>query len=387
MDSANQAKRIDYLDSARGFAAIFVVWGHYAYQYGIQESIPLIAYSPLRFFYNAISAVSFFFILSGLVLTKKYLEKKATLNIAGYYVSRIFRIYPAFLIVIILSLACKFFLYKEIITIPSIDPSRDFWKNDVPFLQFIKEAILFVDLSGSHLIPQRWSLIVEIQISLLIPFFILIAGKKTSWFIFFIISMIICFFGSLSGIFLFHFGLGVIMAKYFDAIRGSWISLNKFKKGLLILIGICLYQYRYMVPYCFSRVFGESSLLRIVSYERLIFFSEGLGSAIILFCIIGSMRIQRVLHFKPFTFMGKISYSIYLCHFIILLGVLPFFFKFLNDNSVKNSTVVLSAGMIFITFGVLLLSAILYYCVEKPFIGIGKGFYRFFDRKYTMFRK
>jgi peptidoglycan/LPS O-acetylase OafA/YrhL len=379
--SISTTKRIDYLDSARGFAAIFVVWGHFLYQYGFQDAVPIVAHSPLRFFYNAVPAVSFFFVLSGLVLAKKYLDKRAELNIGSFYVARLFRIYPAFLVVLLLSILCAELLYHNIATTPPMDPNRDFWSRDSSPLAYLKESILFYSLEGSHLFPQLWSLIVEMQVSLLIPFFIILIEKKTAWFIIFILSCMLCFLSAFTAIFLLHFGLGIIIAKYFNRIGGWWSSFSWIKRGLLILLGIGLFQYRHMVPYLCAKIVGEGRLSGYLNVDKVISLAEGIGSAILIFCIVGSIRLQRFLNFRPFTFIGKISYSIYLCHFIILYMALPYFFRFLNSQDINRAALLLPLGLIFVTIGVLALSTILYYLIEKPFIAYGKTFYGYFYRK------
>jgi peptidoglycan/LPS O-acetylase OafA/YrhL len=358
---------------------MFVVWGHFLFQYGVEDSIPIIAYTPLRLFYNAIPAVSFFFVLSGLVLTKKYFEKKAPLNIKSYYVARLFRIYPAFIVVLILSFLLKNYLYRDIGTVPPIASDRLFWEGNISFVSFLKEANLFFNLNGSNLIPPRWSLVVEIQVSLLIPFFILIAEKKTAWFLGLIAVMMICFWASDCGIFfLMHFAIGMCMAKYFKNISRRRKGINMI---ILLLIGICVYQYRYMVPYVLSRFSSSATLSQIVGHPKLIFVSEGIGAAIILYCIIASSRIQKILRIKSLVFVGKISYSVYLSHFVILFMLTPHFIRFLNNQGINSLPTTMLMGLVFTSICVLLLSTILYYSVEKPFIAIGKSFYNSFERK------
>jgi peptidoglycan/LPS O-acetylase OafA/YrhL len=52
--------RIEYLDSVRGLAAMFVFFGHFMYQYNLQFTYPLLIKTPLVTFYNAVPAVSIF---------------------------------------------------------------------------------------------------------------------------------------------------------------------------------------------------------------------------------------------------------------------------------------------------------------------------------------
>ena len=254
------SNRLEYLDSARGLAAISVVWGHFLFQYGIQDSIPVIAYSPLRIFYNAIPAVSFFFVLSGMVLSYKYFARPLQLNYKQYFITRIFRIYPAFLVVLLLSFIIQFFWYKQIITSPQIATGRDFWSETISSVKLLKEAALFSNISGSSaLVSQRWSVIVEMQISLLIPFMILITQKSIYWLFSLVLLIMIFFYESPPAVYFLHFGLGIFIAYKNKEIITAWNSGNYLQKILFFIAGLLLYNYRYMVPFLQQVLLPEQS--------------------------------------------------------------------------------------------------------------------------------
>lgn len=366
-------KRLEYLDSARGLAAIFVVWGHFIFQYGMQDSFPVIAFSPLRFFYNAIPSVSFFFVLSGMVLSYKYFSKNLQVNYTEYVIARLFRIYPAFLVVLLLSFFLQYFFYHPVITDPAMAQGRDFWIEQVPPASLIKESILFSDIKGSStLVSQRWSLIVEIQISLLIPFMILITQKSKYWLLAFVACVMIIFHESFPAVYFLHFGLGIIIALKNKDIAAKWKTYGRVQKILIFIAGIMLYNYRYMVPH-FMETYVTGQLFKgIINHELIIKIAEGLGSALLLITLIGSLFFQKILQHKSLTFIGKISYSIYLCHFIILLAVTPLCITMLNNMGISNNLIVLLITLIVTTGFVIGLSALLYYLVEKPFIQYGK---------------
>lgn len=87
-----QAPRLDSLTTLRGFAALSIFAIHAG------DLLPFSSDSLARAPINAgVTAVSFFFILSGFVLTY---SRQASVNwdVKGYYVARIARVYPAFLV-------------------------------------------------------------------------------------------------------------------------------------------------------------------------------------------------------------------------------------------------------------------------------------------------
>ena len=99
--------RIKQLDILRGIAAISVFLGHVLGVYSFEwYGWKYINQSPLRVFWDGFAAVNLFFVLSGCCLALPYLDNKnrKKINYLEFIVKRIFRIYPAFIVSIILSL-------------------------------------------------------------------------------------------------------------------------------------------------------------------------------------------------------------------------------------------------------------------------------------------
>ncbi|HGN8960890.1 TPA: acyltransferase family protein, partial [Klebsiella pneumoniae] len=75
----------------------------------------------------------------------------------------------------------------------------------------------------------------------------------------------------------------------------------------------------------------------------------------------------RFLDNKFVLFLGKISYSIYLVHMVVLVFVLHLRYL-LNINGIEAYFFVISVTFLTTIF----LSSITYYFVEQPFIKVGK---------------
>ena len=101
VDNGMPLKKLDSLTSFRFFAAFFVLLGHAAYRPGFQSFG-----TDIISFYNS---VSFFFVLSGFILSYNYMNTKK-----GYYeflISRIARIWPLHIFMLI---AWILFIYNGI---------------------------------------------------------------------------------------------------------------------------------------------------------------------------------------------------------------------------------------------------------------------------------
>src|SRR4051812_11697833 len=108
--ATNGQMRYKQLDSLRGVAALFVFFSHFFLIFNINEfSVLSLQASPLGVFINGHSAVMFFFVLSGFVLSLPFINKEKPLNLAEFYIKRIFRIYPAYILAILFSIFLKTF--------------------------------------------------------------------------------------------------------------------------------------------------------------------------------------------------------------------------------------------------------------------------------------
>ncbi|TCZ52253.1 acyltransferase [Roseicella aquatilis] len=92
------AHAMDALTSMRFFAALHVMWFHYEFYFFKTRTVPLsLGYS----------GVTFFFLLSGFILSHRYhgVDFSVASQRAAYLVARVARIYPAYLVAVLLPLA------------------------------------------------------------------------------------------------------------------------------------------------------------------------------------------------------------------------------------------------------------------------------------------
>ena len=138
--------------------------------------------------------VSFFFVLSGFLLTYliiKEIEQTGKLNIKHFYIRRTLRIWPFFFFVVIFG----FFIYpilKKIIGIDA-DLPNNIWYH-ISFLSnfdYIRIAQNKLHATSPMMVAITWSVSIEEQFYLIWPFLFMIYPKK--WYPLIFIKVIIIF--------------------------------------------------------------------------------------------------------------------------------------------------------------------------------------------------
>jgi peptidoglycan/LPS O-acetylase OafA/YrhL len=336
-------RRITFLDSSRGIAALVVLIAHFQLSVLPGLAKEWIFKTPLGIIFDAEAAVLYFFVLSGYVLTKSL--DNSSLRLGGYatfVLKRILRIFPAFLFVLFLTTIVLVFVQP-----PPESWLGQFWMDRQGNIWSVfKQAILikrFPNEPELRILPHDWTLSIEMGVSLLLP--VLAYSARLSS----ILTLLLIYFSvkflNLDP-FTFDFTLGIFIAQ-----NNRVFQMHSGKtKLVLFLAAFILICTDYFAPRLMSTL------------DHLIIHHKGWGVAILLFLVLSSVTAQRILQFKPFNFLGKISYSFYLLHMVILLVMIN-----------------LMPGIHWLLFLVLyllatvILSTITFIQVEKPFITAGKN--------------
>ena len=350
----NQTNRIEYLDAIRGIAAMMVVFYHFIGWHWPDER----AFHVAALFFNGADAVSFFFVLSGFVLSYKYIHSSAEINIKKYVFKRILRLYPAYVVTVIIN-----YLYWKRHDLGLNIVKEIFWDFHLP----LWSELLMVKGQHMYYIPG-WTLGVEMALSLLIPILTIAAIKNIKLIIWLIpISM---FIGpGYISIFTMHFCLGILLAYYFPQIKSYDFKASKYYpyRWLIGLAVFALFSLRH-----FQRMHDFGAIYnKLAGFFRIdIFHFTGFASFMILLYVMNNVKIQRWLNGKILHFIGKISYSIYLMHWFVVVLIME---KWKHHLKFFGSTEITFAVMLLVAVAAtLLLATLLYYLVEKPFIKLAR---------------
>ncbi|MNX79338.1 O-acetyltransferase OatA [compost metagenome] len=328
MIEPNHTQRIDTLDSLRGLAALTVVIHHCMLVFPVFWAvydplrvdkannifIKMLAYSPLHLMWGGFEAVILFFVLSGFVLSLPFLNGK-TPSYFVYATKRICRIYLPYLTLIVLAAILHSILYR--MHTPTLSYwYYQWWSRPIDFQMIVDHLLMMGSDDQNILNPVIWSLVHEMRISLLFPLMIWMV-IKLNW-----KQTAIAAVGLIplaSGLGKLHipttighsigyaslFLAGATLAKYRYEIVGYLAARSSATRAILLGVALLLINIRWQLP-----------TLRIP--ESLII---GLGSLLLIALALVPGKFATFLDRPALLWLGKVSYSLYLVHVIILLTV------------------------------------------------------------------
>ncbi|AFY74974.1 putative acyltransferase [Synechococcus sp. PCC 7502] len=322
-------KRYLELDSLRGLAAFAVFVTHaFGLIWNTSIKIPILSFildsiSPIQILWNGSAAVDFFFVLSGFVLALPFLSQNKQVNYLDFLKRRCFRIYPTYWIAMLIAVFMRLF-YEHGSLFGLSDWINDYWQDVLTTKEIIKQTILHIFLITPFLEPDTrlinpviWTLSVELRISLIFPFCIMLMStidkKRVS-----VLYSLIMF--TLSNIFSLLFPyftylpifiIGGLTCLYKDQLLMFLEKYSKisFIKYYFLILGLYLYGSRYFLSYVND--YGQ----HIIS---------AIGSCLLILISISTYKVSRFLLLSPLQFMGKISYSFYLIHLPVMIFVSSF---------------------------------------------------------------
>lgn len=358
---------ISFLDSIRGLAALTVITEHYVIAYGLpcesQYCQLILDRSPLNFWWDGGAAVSMFFVLSGLVLSLKYFRSGhrpdlQRFDLLSYTIARLFRIWLPYLVILAISAGLYLKLTENPILSTRLTPSSwltGMWhENPLTTWDMLREGLLPNLPANIVLIPQAWTLSLELVLSLLLPLGLLLAERGTLWLIFFGLFGV-GFLGV--SVFLLHFLFGLLLARHYLAAT-RYLTDHNWQRRFVLLVGIFLYS--------------SGSIVQEFSIgEAAVWIGSGLGASLILLFALSSLRTQNLLSHPLLRQMGKVSYSAYLTHMAILLCLTPLLLSVL-ESFIANRFGLWLGGYLLTVSTIQLASLLSYYWLEVPSIVMGR---------------
>ncbi|HFD6469581.1 TPA: acyltransferase family protein [Enterococcus faecium] len=292
------------IDCFRGIAVLAVIFYHL----------------PNSLLPGRLQGVTIFFVVSGFLMAKNTIrdEKNRQFNFLHFYYKRIKRIYPFLLFSLVVFIFILGISNIRLIgNIRSELPSLIFGYNN--WWQLNQGVSYFDSYFNASLFKHYWSLSVELQFYLIWPFLFIVIKRMRRKQVFYLIYTLI-FVSILFSLFLpstkayyhtiaklFPFLLGVW--GYFNRITiGRFFEQNTFSKiWLLLLASLCLILFP-IFPYTLNE------LLISICFALLLASVDDMNIA----------KKTKIASTK-LSFVGKISYELYLVHFPVLIALTNLF--------------------------------------------------------------
>jgi peptidoglycan/LPS O-acetylase OafA/YrhL len=118
-------------------------------------------------------------------------------------------------------------------------------------------------------------------------------------------------------------------------------------------------------------LYNSASIFYNVANDTLIWLGSGLGAGMILMFASGSARTQQILSYSWLRQMGKVSYSAYLTHMAILIGLTPYLLGGLEIFTTER-TILWFGGWSLTVLAIQAVSQLSYHWLEIPSISLGR---------------
>lgn len=305
---ADGGERIAALDGLRAVAALVVVFTHAS---GAVRTPPLVSValhqSPLAVFLNATGAVHVFFVLSGLCLAGSVSRCAGLSDTAQFYVRRFARVHFPFVAVALLAW-CGSLLYA----IPRSETGHSglsVWimsrlQVDVPFHALLQALRFPGDAVG--LMPQGWTLRVEMIYSLLLPVLVF-AARRLGWGLLVAVglAMLLEQRPQQPEPYLLDFGAGIALYLERDRLEERFAALSRGATAALLLAGLAI-----LCAPVYFLLEGHNALVSNACFA--------VGATLLVAGAAHVAGLRRRLSARPFAALGRVSYSIYMLHLSVI---------------------------------------------------------------------
>lgn len=346
-------KEIRALTGIRGIAALTVFLDHIRENLamrGLDLQVPTLA---SRLLLSGGRQVDVFFVLSGFILALIYSAWFEQGFDSGSYLKflrrRVARIYP--LHVFMLALIVGFVIAAPLVHAHLENGGDRFTWSSLPATLLMVHAWGFVGERGGPWNPASWSVSIEFMAYLLFPLFLWAAAslrRERPWL--FVLAtacagLALNYYipwglAGLEGIArgLSEFTLGCALAGLYDSRFTGWLRSN---------LGAAVALLVWAVTYALTPDTG---------------FVIALGVAATILSLSGTNWLSSFFGWTPVYFLGEISYSIYLGHFLFS----SIAYRFVKAEWMRTSTMATCLGLLLIAAFVVVMSTLTYYGVERP---------------------
>ena len=335
------------LNSLRAIAALSVLIGHIElikHQNGLPN---LLSWDYFKYS-SGHTGVVLFFVLSGFLITYLLLKEQqetSRISFKEFYLKRLLRVWPLYFLIIVLS-----------VLIFQYSPSITTWVLCLTIFPNVAHAM---DLSWS-VSPQLWSIGVEEQFYLVHPF--LVRYLKKWLFLFLVVffvgytflpQIIVCYMqpsASTEG-FLRNFFYG---SKYNCMALGGIIAILQmnyssriskvFQNNILSIFLFVLPFVFWLFPFPIYLNDTVQICLTKVDVTQEVF---AVLFAVQILVVINNIVVSKLITLRILDYLGKISYGIYMFHWLIILLIIQLLSPLLKENYATGNLVlyIMSFGL------------------------------------------
>lgn len=305
-DGQRVREQFNALQSLRGLAALVVVIRHVLSFYPLTGHTSTVV---VFFLLNSPAAVTVFFVLSGFVLSHSLEgQKLAWPMLRTFWVRRVFRIMPALILVTGISL-----LYTRLPiaawplrgTAPEADGLLPY-QMPMSIVQAIK---CFLGLA-STLVPQNWTVTVELLVAIVFPFLCVAARRGT------LIFSVLAVASILMSVFAPDGGKGLPFL-YLPAFVAGIVTYRVWRNTHFTLTGwgVALSFVLLSLP---TTLLTEPEHLAMEFNAPKIVLPEIVFAAFLILGLARPNAVTRALSARPWVILGDVSFGIYLIHFLVI---------------------------------------------------------------------
>ena len=374
-------EKISYLDGLRGVAAINVMLMHF-----FIVLLPAMIYSdrmpshlgnlekiftstPLGLIGAGNFSVCIFFVLSGYVLTQKYFKTKDRSIIISGAVRRYIRLFvPVFaatMLSFLLASTGMFHYFIEAVMISGNNNYANYWTFTPDLAEAIKQAAWGTFFAGDDTYnPVLWTMSVEFYGSMLVFAMALFFGSLRARWTFYLAAVVLFL-----NTYYLAFIIGMGLADVFNGKTSIFKTSNKVILSIVLASGLFLGSYPVGTVTADSLyAFLDNGFFQTPKYAYHI-----LGAGMLMYVLLNSQRLQKIFSSPVLVFLGKISYSLYLVHFLVISTLTCALFLVLHPVLPYGAAVLISCVLSVLV--IIPLSYLFYRYVDMRGIKLSKVFY------------
>jgi peptidoglycan/LPS O-acetylase OafA/YrhL len=383
-----RGRRLVYLESIRGIAALVVVFHHVVLtfapaMYETQQALPILIRillaSPVSLLINGEFAVRIFFVLSGFVLSLSYFRKNQPRVLTAAASRRYLRLMlPAFASVIFGWILLKSGLLwnRDAAALMGGSPQTHQWlfrwfRLDRSLADAVSEGAygtFFHFEFKRTLNPNLWTMPIEWAGSLIVFSLLALCGwLQRRFFVYAIVAII---FYAIGWLFLVDFVAGLALCDVFTRCeRSDWETwLSPVWPTAALLAGLTL-----------GGMLGEWPNTHAGLNEYFVSCWPVIPAILIVGGVAFSSQLHHTLESRAMAFLGEISFPLYLFHLFVIFSLGCRLYICLRRAAISHTGSVLISAVVSVGISVLLAWA-LYFVLELPSLSLARRVGQWFMR-------